>query len=124
MANNIVGPREYDLMDATSINLRPDEDVVLYIDFKRDVSDLTFVAKYTEYRWPYAPSSYDLLTPGSIDSDQIDTSSLADGILRIELTPAESLLFRDRKIEFRVIANDGSKSWAVSSRIITANEGD
>lgn len=124
MANNILGPREYDLKDATSIYLRPDEYVILYLNFDRDVSDLTFEVNYAEYRWPYAPSSYDVMSPGSLDPSRIDTSELADGILRIEMTPAEAELFRDRRIDLRVIADDGSKTWCVSSRVLTSNKGD
>lgn len=124
MANNTIGPKEYDLKDATSIYLRPDEDVTLYLDFDRDVSDLTFEVNYSEYRWSYAPSAYDLLAPGSLDPSRIDTSALADGILRIGLTPVEAELFRDRRIDLRIIADDGSKTWCVSSRVLTSNKGD
>jgi hypothetical protein len=124
MANNTIGPKEYDLTDATSISLKIDEHVTLILDFKRDVSDLTFEVNYSEYRWPYAPSSYDVMSPGSLSPSRIDSSGLAGGILRIEITPSDAELFRDRRIDLRVIANDGTKTWCVSSRVVSSNKGD
>lgn len=124
MGTNIDGVREFDLSDPTSIWLRAGEDAVLMLDFKRDMSAFTFEAMYSEYRWPYTPSSYDIMDSGSLDPSQIDLSEISDGILRVEITSDNISLFQDRRICLKIKVSDGSKSWIASSRTIKIGESD
>lgn len=124
MTTNINGVREFNLADATALWVRPEESVILMLDFGRDMTTADFEVAYSEFRWPYTPSAYDAISPGSIDPAQIDLSEIADGILRIEITPDDALLFQDRRMCIKVLVTQDGKTWIASSRTIKVGDGD
>lgn len=117
-------PKIWDLKDPESIVLKVGEDAVFMLDFGRDqdVSSWDFSAKYSEYRWPYSPSSYDLLLSNELTA--FDLSEAAEGIIYLSADETTVLLWRDRRISLRIYADDGSRKWVASDRTIMTSNGD
>jgi hypothetical protein len=116
--NNTDGPKVFDLKSARSIWIRPDSSAILKLDFGRPVAGITFQVKYSQYRWNYAPSAYDILEPGEI------TPVVKDGnMIFITIDQATVNLFRDRRIDLNIIATESGNTWVACSAIMTVNNG-
>lgn len=122
--SSTLDPKIWDLKDSTSIVLKVDEDAVfkLFFGLNVDVSSYTFTAKYSEYRWPYSPASYDLLLSNELDD--FDLTEASEGIIYLSVASDTVLLWRDRRISLRIYAEHDGRKWVASDRVIMTSDGD
>ncbi len=110
------------LDEPTALWLRAGENAVLALDFKRDVTALSFLVRYSEYRWAYAPVAYDVLEPGTLST--IDDSQAADGLITIEIDINTVNLWKDRRINLELFATEDGRTWVAASRTVHVAIGD
>lgn len=122
--SNKLDPKIWDLLDPESIVLKVGEDSLFMLNFGIgvDVSGYTFDGKYSEYKWPYSPASYDLLLGGELTD--FDLSQAADGIIYLSVDADTVLLWRDRRISLRIYADNGTRKWVASDRVVMTSNGD
>ncbi len=124
---NRTSPPSFDLTKPQFIWARPDEDLVLTMDFGEDVSGWTFTLLYSEHRWPYMPVSYDTLTPGSITTGMTFSDGeggVTGALLTITIDQTDIVNWENRTLDLRLQADNGTQKWIAVDRTVTISQGD
>lgn len=119
-------PKYFDLDERSRIWIRPDEDLRLELLFTDlDITQVDFTLKYQERRWSTAPASFDEAPEGSWASGdpEFSNSDLPKGKLRIVVGASNMMSWIDRTMELRLIADDGTDTWAVTDVTVTVAQG-
>lgn len=120
-------PNTFAIGEVNHIWARPDGDLLLEMDFGKDVSTWTFKIIYEEHEWPYMPNSYDTLTPGEItsgftfeDNEEGDTNAL----MKVSIDSSTINGWKNKKLDFRLQVFDGTNTWIAADRTLTVAQGD
>jgi len=118
----MINPVEIDMTEAPYIRARPNEDLVLFIDFDRDMTGATYTLILEEYRWPYAPEQFSDF--GTVTRTNFDTSYEVNGIIKHTIDEPTISMWRNRRLDIRwQVVKDG-RTWIAADRTLTIAEGD
>ncbi len=109
-----LNPNEFLLNDIETIAVLPDEDLVLVLDFKQDMTGAAHKIIVEEHKWPYAPSNC-YVFPRQ-ERTTFDSSDEVNGIIKHTFSVAEINLMRDRRLDIRwQVVKDG-RTWIAADR--------
>ena len=118
----MIEPVEVDIIEAPYIRARPNEDLVLYLDFDRDMSGATHKLLIEEYEWTYAPEPYSSFIP--TERDTFDTSDEVNGIIKHVIDEPTITSWRGKRLDIRwQVVKDG-RTWIAADRSLAIAEGD
>lgn len=101
--------------------VKPGEDLVLYVDFDRDVTGATHVLEVTEYGHRYQPHSYDEWT--DLERTTFDTSDEANGIIKHTIDADTLDGWGEKRLNLTWRTTEDGNTWVVSHRRLTVGEG-
>lgn len=109
-----LNPKECLLNDIDSLEVLPDEDLVLVLEFNQDMSGAVHNLIIEEHKWPYR-SSQNYVFPKQTRSS-FDLTEEATGKIKHSFTVAEVNLMKDRRLTLKwQVAKDG-RTWIAAER--------
>jgi hypothetical protein len=107
--------------DLDFLSVVPDEDFYVYIDMDTDQSGVIPSIVVEEFNWPYKSNVYQFIETEEITSGFIieDTDLVTNGRIKIKISTSMSENWQNRKLWFKMLIDDGTDKWCVSSRTIS-----